>query len=94
MQRAVKLLVVSWDVIRKDPISNTIQCLYELEAPMGLFEDFKASDQRDMIYGLIPLAKDVYDSQECLPDFSRRYRHIGTKLAKFSMRTIGFLNIV
>src|SRR5450432_2827363 len=69
-QRAACLVVTSKEVIRKDETTNTMHRLYNLEALVVLFPDFKVSDLRDVIYALIPLAKDVHDSKEWLPDYS------------------------
>lgn len=93
-QRAARLVVASKEVIRKDETTNTIHRLYSLEALVVLFPDFKVSDLRDVIYALIPLAKDAHDSKEWLPDYSKPFQEVWEQYVSYVIRTTGSLDVI
>jgi len=93
-QRASRLVVASKEVIHRDETTNTVHRLHNLEALVFLFPDFKVSDLRDIIYALIPLAKDVHDSKEWLPDYSKPYQQVWEQYVSYVIRDTGSLNLI
>lgn len=68
-QRAKDMVVEPQFGFWRAPGANSHRRRFRLETLMTLFQDLKVSDQRDIVYALIPLAKDVHDSREWLPDY-------------------------
>jgi hypothetical protein len=93
-QQASRLLPASTKAIQKDPTSGSIQRLLNLHDLLSLFPDFEASDRRDVVYALIPLAKDAFDSKEWRPDYSKDYVEVWKQYVGYVARQTGSLDVL
>jgi hypothetical protein len=61
---------------------------------MSIFPGFNVTDQRDMIYALIPLAKDTHDSEDWIPNYSKTSQDVWESFTTYVIRTTGSLNLL
>jgi hypothetical protein len=87
-------LLTSSEAICKNATSGIVQRLRTLHDLISLFPDFEASDRRDVIYALIPLAKDVFNSKEWLPDYSKHWLEVWKQYVAYVVRETGSLDVI
>jgi hypothetical protein len=93
-QGTSRLRLASTEAIRKNSVTGEVQRLRTLHELISLFPDFEATDRRDVIYALIPLAKDAFNSKKLLPDYSKDFLDLWKQYIAYVGQETGSLDII